>query len=104
MTHNTYTQKHKLKIRPCIILAYAQSWPEVMSSFVSAAVSIGLISLAWLVVAPVFGFEVARADTAADYSGYYSDPAYYNYYGYGAQGRSLDTAGRRGGLLGLVNR
>ena len=77
-----------------------------MSSFVSAAVSIGLISLAWLVVAPVFGFEVARADTAAaDYSGYYSDPAYYNYYGgYGAQGRSLDTAGRRGGLLGLVNR
>lgn len=66
----------------------------------SAAVTIGIITLTWWVVAPIFGFETLTSRQGldfqeADYGGYYNyqyssnqyDPgySYYNYY----QGRSF---------------
>ena len=78
------------------VLAYAQTWEEVVASFVSASVTAGIVFLAWYTVAPLFGYtlEERRLDYD-DYSGYYNnyyqeDPAN-NYYYY--QGRSLQDTG-----------
>ena len=95
------TTNHPLTISP---QGFEGTYEDIRELVIRITLAFTLAAVLVVVVAPVFGFEVARADTAADYSSYYSDPAYYNYYGYGAQGRSLDTAGSRGGLLGLVNR
>jgi len=83
-------------------VTYATSPQEVATSFVSAAVSIGLIFLTWSVVSSMLGIETGRNDLGefaeADYSNYYNyqytEPAgwYNNYY----QGRNFAS---RAGLL-----
>ena len=91
-----------MKLQTQFVAAYSQDWTEIVTSFVNAAVSVGIITLAWYVVAPVFGFETYTSRQGgledfqdADYGGYYNyqystnqyDPgySYYNYY----QGRSF---------------
>ena len=45
------------------ILAYAQTWGEVGASFISAAVSVALVSVVWFTLAPLFGLTTAgKAD------------------------------------------
>ena len=41
------------------IAAYAQTWGEVGASFISAAVSVALVSVVWFTLAPLFGLTTA---------------------------------------------
>ena len=41
------------------VLAYASTWGEVGASFVSAAVSIALVSVVWFTLAPLLGLTSA---------------------------------------------
>ena len=41
------------------ILAYAQTWGEVGASFISAVVSVALVSVVWFTLAPLFGLTTA---------------------------------------------
>merc|ERR1712012_713177 len=95
--HNVFAEQesHSLQKRQTTV-TYAQTWEEVVASFVSASVTAGIVFLAWYTVAPLFGYtlEERRLDYD-DYSGYYNnyyqeDPAN-NYYYY--QGRSLQDTG-----------
>jgi len=95
-------------------VTYAQTWGEVGQSFISAVVSVALVSVVWFTVAPLFGLttaghrrEATGATGAGDYySGYDQtsydyDPYYYNYY----QGRSLQDTflPRMGSLLTSID-
>merc|ERR1719270_91782 len=95
-------QEHHSVQKRQTTVTYSQDWTEIASSFVSAAVTIGIITLTWWVVAPIFGFETLISRQGldfqeADYGGYYNyqyssnqyDPgySYYNYY----QGRSFQA-------------
>jgi len=91
-------------------VTYAQTWGEVGASFISAVVSVALVSVVWFSLAPLFGLTTAghrREATTGGGGDYYSgyeqtsydyDPSYYyNYY----QGRSLQDSflPRMGSLL-----
>lgn len=74
----------------------------------NAVVSLGLVTVAWLVIAPLFGVELSSRKSSADlYDTYYDntypyDGAYDGYYGY--EGRSLqDSSVLRVGRM-LLNR
>jgi len=92
-------------------VTYASTWGEVGASFVSAAVSIALVSVVWFTLAPLLGLTSAGQRRDQDVTGdsYYSgyehsydyDPYYYNYY----QGRSLQDSflPRMGSLLNSID-
>jgi len=104
---SSLAQAHSLKKRETTV-TYAKSWGEVGTSLVSAVVSICLVTVVWLTVAPLFGLTSSghRREYEEDvdyYSGYADqyDPYYYNYY----QGRSLQDSfqSRMGSLVKSID-
>jgi len=112
LTVASLVEAHSLQKRETTV-TYAQTWGEVGASFISAAVSVALVSVVWFTLAPLFGLTTAGTRRAADhqpsqdyYSGYEQqsydyDPYYYNYY----QGRSLQDTflPRMGSLLNSID-
>merc|ERR1711997_888094 len=110
------TEAHSPQKRETTV-TYAQTWGEVGASFISAAVSVALVSVVWFTLAPLFGLttagrrrETTGATTGGEYYSGYSgydqtydyDPYYYNY----NQGRSLQESfltKRMGSLLTSID-
>merc|ERR1712227_814773 len=77
------TQAHSIEKRETTV-TYAQDWREILGSFVSASISIAIITATWYVVAPIFGVNTGVERYEELDPGYY-----YNYY----QGRGFQDGG-----------
>ena len=95
--------------------AYADSWSEILGASVNAVVSLGLVTVAWFLVAPLFGLQFSKRSSRLPeedlYETYYDtgygyEGQYGGYYG-GYEGRSF--GGAAGGVVArmgkaLINR
>jgi len=94
-----------------IILAFANSWNDVINSVTNAAVTLLLVTVVWITLAPLFGVTARggikrKAGQQSEYNHYYSGDYDDNYYqSYYNQGRSLVEEGivKRMGKV-LINR